>query len=427
VEQSAGNIYGELMSNLNHPERMTTYCRQLVECNPYINGCAICFKPNYYPGRELFMTYVHNGRAVANGVPRLITTDHFGTKPYTECLWYSVPMNTGRPCWTDPLPEEEDEGVTMSFCLPIVDVNRERVGVLVVDVPVERLSQYVLTDNSTSGKYSVILGSDGSLIVHPDQKKNFSTVMQLENNSDPTIRRIVDSMLAGETGSDSFHRNGQKWYVFYKPFLQTKMPSRSMEKLSWSIGVIYSEDVIFNFYNRLILYVLGISVVALILFYLLCRLVIRRQLRPLNQLTEITKSIADGHYDETMPTIKLNDEIGMLYEHFQLMEQSLAEHVKDLGQLTRRLKNRREVIHEVYAKEQSVDRVMSSFLRYVTNQMIAPAEDIERCVDKLCKNYHQFSRDEIGHVVDTIQTKSDAIIGLIHNMLNIADNEAAHD
>ena len=58
VEQSAGNIYFDLLKHLDEPERMYDYSRHLVESNPYIVGCAIVFKPHYYPGKELFMAYV---------------------------------------------------------------------------------------------------------------------------------------------------------------------------------------------------------------------------------------------------------------------------------------------------------------------------------------------------------------------------------
>ena len=55
VEQSAGNIYWEVIAHLDKPDRMLNFSRRLVECNPYVVGCAIVFKPNYYPGHELFM------------------------------------------------------------------------------------------------------------------------------------------------------------------------------------------------------------------------------------------------------------------------------------------------------------------------------------------------------------------------------------
>lgn len=54
VEQATGRIYDDLLEHLDQPDRMYAYSRDLVESNPYINGCAICFKPGYYPGKDLF-------------------------------------------------------------------------------------------------------------------------------------------------------------------------------------------------------------------------------------------------------------------------------------------------------------------------------------------------------------------------------------
>ena len=47
VEQSAGNIYWDLLLHLGESERMETYCRKVVETNPHIVGCAISFEPFY--------------------------------------------------------------------------------------------------------------------------------------------------------------------------------------------------------------------------------------------------------------------------------------------------------------------------------------------------------------------------------------------
>lgn len=41
VEQSAGNIYWDMLSHLDQPERMELYSRKVVETNPNIVGCAI--------------------------------------------------------------------------------------------------------------------------------------------------------------------------------------------------------------------------------------------------------------------------------------------------------------------------------------------------------------------------------------------------
>ena len=303
MEQSAGNVYWDLIGHLDEPERMYTYSRELVKCNPYIVGCAIVFKPYYYKDRELFMAYVHRkGNSVMTDEDsELITSETFSSKPYTEQVWYTEPMKTGQTYWTDPLKNEntEDEALT-TFCLPIYDKG-ECVGVLAVDLSIGLLSQIVLDVKPSPHGYSVLLGRNGSFIVHPDPEKlSHETVFtQTERGADPSVC---------------------EWYVFYKPFLRTEVPGRSMENLSWSVGVIYPEDDIFGNYNRLPYYVLGIAIFGLLLFFFLCRWVTHRRLQPLLLLSDSAQRIAAGHYDEKVPDTNRGDEGGLLQDHFRRMQ-----------------------------------------------------------------------------------------------------------
>ena len=302
-------------------------------------------------------------------------------------------------------------------------------GVLAADLSVDQLSQNVLTSNVSSHGYSVLLASNGSFIVHPEQamRSGKTIFTQEEYGGNSTILHAAKVMLAGEEGSMPFRQKDQDWIVFFKPFLQTDVPGRSMEQISWSIGVVYSEDQIFDTYNTLLFYVVAISIIGLLVFYLLCRFVIRRQMRSLQRLTHAAQRVSEGHYDDPMPPLRREDEIGLLYQNFEAMKQSLDNHVKELTDLTRTLKRRREVTREIYAKEQSVDRMKSFFLYFVTNQMIAPAEDIERYVKTLSSNYHDLSPTEVSQIVGTIDMKSNTIIEMINDILNAADDETGKE
>ncbi len=139
VEQSAGNFYWELLNHLDRPDRMFAYSRKIVECNPYVVGCAIAFKPNYYPDRELFMAYVHrkNNMASASGNLELVTQETFANRPYTEQVWFTEPMKTGRTCWTNPLKNDSTENeASMTFCQPIYDQSGTCVGIVAVDLAI---------------------------------------------------------------------------------------------------------------------------------------------------------------------------------------------------------------------------------------------------------------------------------------------------
>ena len=428
MEQSAGNVYWDLISHLDEPERMYTYSRELVKCNPYIVGCAIVFKPYYYKDRELFMAYVHRkGNSVMTDEDsELITSETFSSKPYTEQVWYTEPMKTGRTYWTDPLKNEdaEDEAL-ITFCLPIYDKARECVGVLAVDLSIGLLSQILMDVKPSPHGYSVLLGRNGSFIVHPDPVKlSHETVFtQTERGADPSVREAAEAMVAGETGSKAFQMNDSVWYVFYKPFLRTEVPGRAMENLSWSVGVVYPEDDIYGDYNRLLYYVLGIAIIGLLLFFVLCRMITHHRLQPLLLLSETAQHIAAGNYDEKVPDTNRGDEVGLLQDHFQQMQQSLEAHVTELKHQTDTLQERGKVLRDAYNRAQEANRMKTSFLHHMTNQMIAPSAAIKESVAHLCDNYHDVSLQEADHEVEVIQQQSKAIIDLVNTLIHTAESE----
>ena len=436
VEQSAGNIYWELLAHVDDPDCMYAYSRRIVECNPYIDGCAIVFKPNYYPGRGLFMAYVHRKHInkTTNEEEELEIKETFTNRPYTEQVWYTQPMETGRACWTDPLKNEDTEGEPLTtFCLPIYNRSMECVGVVAIDLPIELLSQIVLAAKPSVNGYSTLIARNGSFIVHPDPEKlSHQTVfVQMEHGADHSVLEAAENMVAGKTGEKAFRMNGQDWHVFYKPFMRAEVPGRSTENLGWSIGVVYPEDDIFGDYNKLLYYLLAIAFVGLLVFFVLCRLFTHRQLLPLNMLTHSAQRIAEGHYDESVPNAQSQDEIGQLQNHFQQMQQSLAVQIGELEKLSTTLKERTKVLRKAYEKAREADRMKTSFLHYMTNQMTEPSDAIDKSVSELCNNYNSITLKEANREVDMIQKQSHTIIDVLNHMLYAADNdtgkEVAHE
>ena len=427
VEQSAGNIYFDLLRHLDEPERMYDYSRHLVDSNPYIVGCAIVFKPHYYPGKELFMAYVRRkGYSLTADNTELVTQATYTERPYTEQEWYTKPMKREAPCWTDPLKNEDAEGEPLvSFCLPIRDKNDTCVGVLAADLPISLLSQIVLSAKPSAHGYSTLLADNGSYIVHPDSTKlNYQTVFyQLHEGADPSFIEAAEAMVSGDEGYRLVNIDGKKWYVFFKPFVRSLTPGRAEGKLGWSVGVLYPDDDIFEEYNRLLYYLLTIAIVGLLVFFLLVRFVTHRQLLPLSLLTHSAQRIAKGNYSETIPATNRKDEIGQLQEHFQQMQQSLASHISELEHLSTTLKDRNEVLRIAYDRAQEADMMKIAFLHHMTNQMLEPTLALEDSVKTLCNNYQELTQQEADHEVDNIQQKSHTIIEVLNSMIHGAEDE----
>lgn len=433
VEQAAGNMYWPLLQHLNQPERMHAYSRQIVESNPYIIGCAIALKPYFYKGQELFMAYYHRVD-ISDPTSPIVQDDSYGNRPYTEQVWYTVPVEKGRPYWTDPLREEgkEDEPIT-SFCLPLYGAEGERVGVLAVDVSLHVLSDIILATKPSPHSYCTLLGRDGSYIVHPDSSKlHQQTVFdQLNDDSSPEAITAAKEMIAGKTDYRAFNLNGKDFYVFYRPFERMAIQGRYMEDLSWSIGIVYPQDDILGDTNRLLYTVLFIATAGLLLLLVLCLWFTRRQLKPLHLLTQSTQRIAEGHYDDPIPESRHHDEIGMLQNHFQSMQQSLAEHISELDQLTGTLQEQGQVLSAAYEQAKEADRMKTAFLHNMTDQMLAPIDDMKKDVAILCDQLTVLEQEEFNSVVDDIQQQGKVVTVLLNNLLKVSQDtpktETAHE
>lgn len=412
IEQTTGNLYYELAAHLDQPELMQTYCRQLVECNDNIFGCAIAFRPGYYPDHELFLTYVHRKKYNS---PELIVSSKSVSRPYTSQNWYLETVKKCRASWIIPdMNDAYDIEPVITFCMPIRK-GVECIGVIAVGLSVNLFSQNVLETKPTPNSYSILLDHKGTYIIHPDRKKLAGTTVfqQPEIAESPSAVETAKAMLKGDTGDMSFKMNGNTWYLFYRPFVRNDIPGRTMEALDWSIATIYPKADIFGEYNHLVFHVLGIALTGLLVFYFLCRMVIRKQTKPLANLTELARRIADGHYDETVPDTRRDDEVGVFQQHFQIMQKALAADLMQQEQQKVTLSERHEELQKTYRQIQDDDNVKTTFLHNVTNRMIPPSLSIITSVDKLCDNYQDITVEEAHKEMDNIKRRSEEIRELL--------------
>lgn len=424
VEQAAGNTFFAMLPHMNQPDMINEYSRRLVVSNPYVMGCAIVFKPNYYEGRELFMAYYH--RSTNSPDAPLVKSETFGNRPYTEQVWYSVPMASGKPEWLNPLEgmDFKTDPIT-TFCLPIPGADGKPVAVIGVDVSLNLLSRIVMNTKTSENSYCTLLAGDGSFIVHPDSSKllHHTVFTQMTKMSDATMKEAVKSMLSGETGYRQFRMGGKDYYIFFKPFKRTEVRGRSMEKLTWTAGIIYPEDDIYGEFNRLCFNVFAIAFVGLLVLFVLSRTIIHKQLLPLRMLTASAQRIARGNYSEKIPDSHQQDEIGRLQDHFQLMQQSLATNIGELEQLTATLQQRGEELNAAYERARQADRMKTVFLHNMTDQMEEPATTIYNDVQTMCDSSRYLHREEAARLADDIAKQGEAIADLLDSLLRVSDQE----
>ena len=382
VEQSTGNVYYSLAPHTDNPDAMENYRRKLIESNPYVTDCTITL----------------------------------GDSSVTDSKWFVKPAQEGK----DPL---------ICFSLPVHNVAGQPVGSICVDVSVGLLSRIVAQAKPSENSFCVLLDSMGNFIVHPDaeQLMQQSAIEISKANANAELGEAVQAMIAGQTDYRTFRLWGTDFYVYFKPFSRSSVRGRAIGHLGWSAGIIYPERDIFGDYNNLQYYVLVISIIGLLLTFLLSHAVIKSRLKPLLMLTSQAQHIAAGNFSEPIPDSKHIDEVGRLQDNFQLMQRSLATQIDELESLKNTLYQRCEGLRKAYDLAKKADRMKTSFLHNMTNQMMEPADAIEQDVQQLCS---QSDRDT-AQLVSDVQKKGKAITELLKNLISMSDDEmrkeADHD
>ena len=427
IEQTTGNIYRALLEDLDHPDHIINYCQRIVESNENIKVCAIVFKPNYYPDQEFFSRSVSRKKINSQ---ELNFSGPSGVSNYTQKAWYIKSMEIGHPAWLDP-GENDNENLDpiFAYCLPITDQNSECIGVITVGVFLDLLSDIVLETKPSPNSYNILLSDDGSYFIHPNREnlRGQTVFDRPEVVENPTALAAAKAMLRGESGEMSFKMNDNNWYLFYKPFVLTSIPGRSMNAIGWSVGTVYPYDDIFGEYNYLVYNVLGIVLVALLVFFLLCKRAINKQVKPLVYLTESAERIADGHYDESFPNVNRDDEVGLFYHHFQLMHKALVDNITKLEEHKVTISKHHEAQEKRYQQIQDDEQVKARFLHNVTNNMIAPAESIDDSAKTLCDHYGDITLAEANKLKANIQQQSETIIELLGHYFNVSSNKAGKE
>ncbi len=327
VEVATNNTDWLVSRHLDAPDSMFVYSRRILENNPDLNGCSIAFEPEYFKQKgRFFSAYSLND----NGV---IRTTQEGNEHYEYFYqdWYLLCKLLDRPVWTEPFIDYNPEdiyspGMIMSYCKPLKDKEGQFIGTISVDLSLSWLSQMISAVKPYPNSYSMMIGQGGTFFVHPDTTKLFYQTIFTESleHEDSAMVELGHAMQRGDEGMRQMKIDGQECYIFFKPLGET----------GWSVAIVCSEDDIFGAFYRMRRALTFTVLAALLLMMVACRRIIRRELKPLTQLSRQAETIASGDFGATLPDDGRRDEIGQLTQSFTHMQQSLVNYIEELKQTT---------------------------------------------------------------------------------------------
>jgi phosphoserine phosphatase RsbU/P len=316
---------GEALSVLAPTEENAgALLRRFIEGNGDVHGGAIAWNPGTPAERRAL--YYHRGtQDTAALVPEDLSADSYR---YWERDWWTKPIASGVPQWTEPYRDEgggETWMVTFSVCFGAA--GRPPAGVATADVRLRRLEAIVSEIALGRRGFGILLSRSGHVIAASDRERLSPGTPLLAPSStqgrarlDPIVRR----MLAGERGFRRVDVQGEPFWLTFRP----------LARAGWSLATLYPEGEVLAGVTRLrvaqgLLGFVGLGLLALVVVVLS-----RRVTRPIAGLAASAAMIARGDLDAPLPPVESRDEVGALAQAFHSMRDSLKEQIRNLEETT---------------------------------------------------------------------------------------------
>ena len=183
----------DLKQLIKEPQEIGDALESIVEANPYFNGLGLAFKPGYYDDEDdLFEPWAFN---INNEIKVMKDIAKRGGHDYTTLNFYTQPMATGKPYWSDPyIDYDVTKKFITTYSIPLRDSRDSIAAVAGIDLSLSWLSDTLNNRHIYPSSFCLLLTDDGKLISQPASNHprhcDFDDAIRLINDS-TAHRRVV--------------------------------------------------------------------------------------------------------------------------------------------------------------------------------------------------------------------------------------------
>ncbi len=324
----------QVQSIINQPDSVMTLIKRIVTDNRLIMGASVAFDSHD------LMLYVSLDSL---GQLRASTLTDKAAYDYSSMPWFFNAKQGGLKLWSEPYFDTGCGNRLMTtYSTPINDASGNFCAVFTADVSLLELDKEINAMRPFADDFSFVLSGTGNYVAHSKwstfdgtELYNVSSV----NDGDDLIP-IYQKMLAGEKGQTEVTLGGNDMLVCYAPLMVS----------DWSICYVCPYDSVLALLNSFTVSIEGFLLVLLLLLIAAMWVIIKRQLRPAEKLTEATYAISKGDFDSPLPVIKTHDEFKRLHDAFEVMQVSLKKYIADLTAITeakQKIQSELRIAHDI--------------------------------------------------------------------------------
>lgn len=290
-----------------------------INNNADISGIGIYFEPYAFdPSVKDYAIYIGEDEAKKNSVK--VAGDYAN---YSNQDYYRIVKETQQPYITDPAEFNGKKMSTISY--PII-LNNKVQGVVTVDILVSNFSRIHGTNEKYPSMFANILTQDAVYVYDSTSDEVVGINMKEYNTPE-----VMDELFEGYATNAPFQMITSSTHVDGSTTEVTRYfyPIDCGTQTWWAQSSLNTDDLNKDVF-KLTITMLVLSVLALLVIIVLSTVVLRKMLKPIDDVVEAAESISEGNFDIHME-VRTQDEIGKLSNTFNQTAVNLKTIISDVG------------------------------------------------------------------------------------------------